>query len=70
MEKNPKKRERKKLERKSKKKKIIIKPLTRPKPNANRKAQYKINLISNQDYHYSNTNTIMFSIQQILKINK
>ena len=27
-------------------KKIIIKPLTRPKPNANKKAQYKINLIS------------------------
>ena len=27
-------------------KKIIIKPLTRPKPNANRKVQYKINLIS------------------------
>ena len=28
------------------KKKIIIKPLARPKPNANKKTQYKINLIS------------------------
>ena len=27
------------------KKKNIIKPLTKPKPNANRKAQYMINLI-------------------------
>ena len=36
--------EKKNFERKSGKK-IIIKPIT--KPNANRKAQYKINLISN-----------------------
>ena len=41
-----KKKKKKKLERKSGKK-IIIKPLIRPKSNANRKAQYKINLISN-----------------------
>ena len=41
-----KKTQKKKNERKFRKKKNIIKPLARPKPNANKKAQYKINLIS------------------------
>ena len=63
MKKKTKTKTKKKLNENLEKKKIIIKLLIRPKPNANGKAQYKINFIS--DYHYSNTNMITFLIRQI-----